>query len=89
MKATTLSALNACGRERVFENSLAPQIAIRWNSRAPREDLAERWCLGNGATQDEAGIDAAAQFAARLRAESQALASWAERVESAITEAKR
>lgn len=84
MKDLTLSALEACGRERVFDNPVQQKVAIRWEQpRYPHE-----WVVGEGADVDASGLDAAEKFAARLREFGTALIKQADEIGRALKKAR-
>ena len=75
------TALYLCGTENVLTRSKGGEheVAVR-----RRRDGAPTYYTGRASSLDAAGLSAARQFAAALRAEGLALISWAERIESAM-----
>lgn len=76
--AYVIDALELCGRHRVFHSNVAPaQVLITSADDGPT-------IIGNGATGDEAGRDAAMQFAERLRKQAKDKMARAERIEALL-----
>ncbi len=82
-------ALAQCGRDRVMhrEGGDGVAIAIRYDmpSGAASPDGIERYLVRKAPTIDEAGREAAAAFAAHLRARAREVTEWAERIERSLS----
>jgi hypothetical protein len=82
-------ALFQCGRDGVLqrEGRDGNAIAIRYDmpSGAASPDGIERFLVRKADTLDEAGRQAAAAFAAHLRARARETTEWADRIEGALS----